>query len=276
MADVTASSEKSSPDSDGLLYHYASLDAFKGIIENRLLWATHIAYMNDTSEQELMWELVRRRVDERLQVAKKRKRPRIAGWKRELDKREKTVLYVSCFSEDGGDRLSQWRGYSAGGGVCIGFRKSALEQFCAQQRSVSNVISLHKVRYISPDGDEWTNQQIDSLIDRSGSESQREIFPDLVSHIGARLKHKAFAEENEWRLLMQRAAGKLKHRIRGSLLTPYIELELGDALAELLQTIIVGPSNHKEQTAKAIKGMLYQHGLASGEVKCSDIPYRGF
>jgi len=54
------------------------------------------------------------------------------------------------------------------------------------------------------------------------------------------------------------------------------ELSFGDCLPDLLQTIVVGPSNHKEQTAKAIRDMLMRKKLSSIEVRCSGIPYRGF
>ena len=72
-----------------------------------------------------MWELVRRRVDERLQLATESDRPLLTEWKKGLEY-EKYPLYVICFSEDGGDRLSQWRAYGGISGVCMGFRKSAL------------------------------------------------------------------------------------------------------------------------------------------------------
>jgi hypothetical protein len=228
--------------------------------------------MNDTSEQELMRELVRRRVDERLQLATESERPLLTEWKKGLE-REKSPLYVMCFSEDGGDRLSQWRAYGGIGGVCMGFRKSALKQFCATT-SVPAYVSLYEIRYISPDGDEQTRRKVDQVIDKGVGvdEQYRRI---LVSYPGAQFKHKAFDEEKEWRLVMP-VPQRLTHRIRGSLLTPYGELVLGDCLAELLQTIIIGPSNHKEQTAKSMRGMLKRNGLSSVEVKCSVIPYRGF
>jgi hypothetical protein len=269
---VAVTGNEGSPDPDGLLYHYASLEACIGIVENKLLWATHIAYMNDTSEQELMWELVRRRVDERLQLATESERPLLAEWKKGLG-REKYPLYVSCFSEDGGDRLSQWRAYGGISGVCMGFRKSALKQFCATT-SIPAYVSLCQIKYVSPDGDEQTRRRVDQVIDQGVGvgEQYRRI---LVSYPGAQFKHLAFEEEKEWRLLMP-VPQNLTHRIRGSLLIPYGELVLGDCLAELLQTIIVGPSNHKEQTAKAISGMLKKNSLSSVEVRRSVIPYRGF
>ncbi len=219
-----------------------------------------------------MWELVRRRVDERLQLATESERPLLTEWKKGLE-REKYPLYVICFSADDGDRLSQWRAYGGISGVCMGFRKSALEHFCATTAE-RGYVDLYEITYISPDGDEQTRLKVDQVID-SGAGTDEKYRRILVSYPGAQFKHKAFEEEKEWRLLMPRPQN-LTHRIRGSLLIPYGELVLGDCLAELLQTIIVGPSNHKEQTTKAMRVMLKRKGLSSVEVKCSDIPYRGF
>ena len=95
---------------DAFLYHYTDLNAFNGIMEHKALWATHIKYLNDSSENALATNLV---MDE---VLKRANDPNslvedhayiylTLGW---LDQ----PLYLVCFSEDGGDRLSQWRGYS--------------------------------------------------------------------------------------------------------------------------------------------------------------------
>ena len=68
----------------------------------------------------------------------------------------------------------------------------------------------------------------------------------------------------------------LKHRVRGSLLVPYIELDLKSHLTDWLETVIVGPISHKEQTAEAIKELLASNGFPPIEVRCSKTPYRGF
>ena len=98
----------------------------------------------------------------------------------------------------------------------------------------------------------------------------------FVAIIAATIKHSAFREEKEWRLLLSRGERKLKYRTRGSLLVPYVEQMFGDNLKALLAEVIVGPSTHKEQTAEAIKGLLVENGFTSTEVRLSETPYRGF
>jgi hypothetical protein len=39
---------------DELLYHYTSVEAFVNIINGGELWASHIRYLNDRSEQRLL------------------------------------------------------------------------------------------------------------------------------------------------------------------------------------------------------------------------------
>ena len=170
--------------------------------------------------------------------------------------------------------MSQWRGYGGNVGVCLEFRKSALQHFCATTTSIPGYVRLYEIKYISPDGDEQIRLRVDQVIDK-GVGVDEKFRRILVSFPGAEFKHKAFEEEKEWRLVMS-VPQHLTTRIRGSLLIPYGELVLGDCLPDLLQIIIVGPSNHKEQTAKAMRDVLMRKGLASVEVKCSGVPYRGF
>ena len=42
-----------------VLYHYTTVDALLSILQHNALWATHIRYMNDTSEQKVLWDLLR-------------------------------------------------------------------------------------------------------------------------------------------------------------------------------------------------------------------------
>jgi hypothetical protein len=43
---------------DELLYHYTSVESFLNIVDGGELWASHIRYQNDTSEQRLIWDHV--------------------------------------------------------------------------------------------------------------------------------------------------------------------------------------------------------------------------
>jgi Protein of unknown function (DUF2971) len=267
---------------EGLLYHYTNLTAFQSIVENGKLWATHIHYLNDTSEQRLFEQLIRSRIEARLKTASSKARKRLRLW-RERSSGHKPP-FVVCFSQDGGNRLSQWRGYAAQGGVSIGFKALQLDAFCKQKLAEGFGLSRKRILYVKPEGEEVTNQIIDNLLNvdldavgpKLPKESAVKLAQALTLFFGVSIKHLAFEEEKESRLVLSQRGETLKHRVRGSLLIPYLELEVGPQFETLVEHVIVGPSLHKEQTADAIKNMLAIKGWGSVKVECSDMPYRGW
>ena len=62
---------------DDRLYHYTTVESFGGIIERGELWASHIRYLNDTSEQRLMKQLIRAGAETRLKDAQGTLRDRL-------------------------------------------------------------------------------------------------------------------------------------------------------------------------------------------------------
>ncbi len=95
------------------LYHYTNKNAFKGIISNQEMWATHIRFMNDTEEQKLALDLLKKQV------------PDIFAKKNvNIEKLQKNIehfvflemlrkgIYILSFSEKKDD-LGQWRGYGS-------------------------------------------------------------------------------------------------------------------------------------------------------------------
>ena len=257
-------------DADGFLYHYTSLEALNGIITNKTLWASHIKYLNDTSEQKIVRDLV----FDRIMLGATTNTKHLIEQMNRLFARDDGT-FVVCFSEDGGDRLSQWRAYGGNSGVCLKFNKDALLNYCHKGEKIQ-AVSLQKIHYVLPEGDDYVNALADRLLDDIDRViSSGTITPVKVAHEGAFFKHKAFREEKEWRMLVVKLDQDLKHRVRGSLLVPYIELDLNDGLADLLEAVIVGPINHKEQTAEAIQELLRDKGLKS-VVGYSNTPYRGF
>jgi hypothetical protein len=256
-------------DADGSVYHYTSLEALNGIVSNKTFWASHIKYLNDTSEQIILRHLVQHRILELLGT-----QPSIVPEQWEAHFAREREIFVVCFSEDGGDRLSQWRAYGGNSGVCLKFNKAALLSYCHASDDVRGVV-FQKIHYVSPEGDRHLNALAEKILKDLNKTGSDKRIPIEVAIEGAFFKHAAFREEKEWRMLVVQLDQALKHRVRGSLLVPYIELDLKTRLADLLEAVIVGPISHKEQTAEAIKGLLRDKGLKSVEVWCSKTPYRG-
>jgi len=130
------------------LYHYTDAHGLYGILQDKKLWATHHAYLNDSEEFLLGMRLIDAQLDKlaspppaRLQnvtVPTRSGLPAAApsAANRGLQQnfrvlsdilRKEAGPFVACLSA-AGDQLSQWRGYGAGGGYAIQFDANALQQ----------------------------------------------------------------------------------------------------------------------------------------------------
>ena len=272
---------------DELLHHYTSVESFVSIIKGGELWASHIRYLNDTSEQHLIWDVLRARIQARLDTADESARrgllllQSLARSPLDLD------VYVLCFSRDGADRLTQWRGYGGGAGVAIGFDTEELEMRCLDftaakfQNSPFPMGSalLNRVSYLEPSGNKRSEHMIDFIIgspDETEPESrftETELLNRRARFLSFSLKHNAFSDEREWRIaLFDLPKGSARFRTRKSMVIPYFPFDLGPGRPEwpLIARVIVGPSPHQAETIKAVKKMLDDRVVVVG----SSIPYR--
>jgi hypothetical protein len=106
-------------------FHYTTYSGLLGIVDSGTLWATNIHHLNDYTEFSHAIELARgvllgRRMRENLPES-------LLDYVSNLGRIENLNIYVACFCENG-DLLSQWRGYSGGSGVSIGFRYDELAE----------------------------------------------------------------------------------------------------------------------------------------------------
>jgi Protein of unknown function (DUF2971) len=138
----TENKEQAEPE---LLYHYTTQEGLLGIIEKGCIWATHLRYLNDTSEGEIVsraaWEelISRPNTDSLIQLFGM---PPVKG-RKEIECNDEQILnqgyrilssevtsrdvYVTSLSKRG-NLLSQWRAYSGeSGGYSIGFSPNYLE-----------------------------------------------------------------------------------------------------------------------------------------------------
>jgi hypothetical protein len=270
-----------------ILYHYTTLDGFLGILDTGKMWATHIGYLNDTSEQNLVSKLISQKVNERLENPNCVNRDELIEIRDFLATPQNNDIFVISFSKDGGDRLSQWRGYSGSAGVSIGFTAKELARRCNALTTEKNRkpeiglgAMLREVKYIQSIGEKTSNDEIDNLIRLriavSGMESPLtpvEIFNRQLSFTAFDLKDAAFNEELETRIVIFDFPGQssLKFRIRKSLLIPYVEFDLGKEMWPLISKIYVGPSPHQRETVSAVKRRIADSRI---EVVESAIPYR--
>ena len=107
-----------------ILYHYTTTAGLIGILSNRGIWATDSWFLNDSSEVRYGLGIVRARLN-RYSKQADRPEPEQSALKGamgilELDLSSVMRSLVACFSAHD-DQLSQWRAYSGGGGVALGF-----------------------------------------------------------------------------------------------------------------------------------------------------------
>lgn len=273
-----------------LLYHYTTVESFVSILNSGELWASHARYQNDISEQRLIWDSVRSRVEFRLKTAEGKDRDRLLSLRSLANSPLEFDLFILCFSRDGGDRLSQWRGYGGGAGVAIGFAPEELKKRCSafttamsqgQPYPMGWAFLLDAVRYVEPEGDEQLDQIADIFInypDPTAHETRftpEEVFSRRVLLSSSRVKHKGFEEEKEFRVaLFDVPENSVHFRARGPMMIPFAPFNLGKGQSEwpLIQRVVVGPSSHQAETVAAIKKRVDDRVV----VDRSAIPYRGW
>ena len=328
------------------LFHYTSIRALEGILESNTLWATHVRYLNDSSETTLLWPMIEERFKEYMESAAKpiiRNHPEknseveaLGGIKTIVNYDAHIVVetmknlligtnenpgmavpFVVSFSTHTDEyvkrngMLSQWRGYGNYDNVMVEFNTAEIEKilefefqefeyfscsiepaiyytedlnitdcfprlFETMKEYVIRMLHLHDERYSGDDIQESINAMA------------RPLFPAI-----GRLKHKAFQEEHECRIIAgipdefhrekfedysrREICMKGVHyrkELTGSI--PYIRLfeNLDDALP--ITRIVVGPSRNQLANAEMVRNLVDRVGRSSEiEVECSDIPYVG-
>lgn len=270
---------------DPVLYHYTTVDALLSILQHNALWATHIRCMNDTSEQNVLWDLLRTTAGSRLANAHGPNREWLAEVMQAAEDPQQTDVFAVCFSKDGGNRLSQWRGYSQEAGVCIGFNIFELQEYCdafsAHWRSIAPEGShggamLLPVIYVGQsESDEHFDKVIDGWLQETcfSGNDPRKALCRTVSFFAANTKHSAFSEEKEWRIMLfdHVVPQPMKFRTRGSMVVPYREFAFRPSIIPAIHNIIVGPSPHQKENRAIIKRLT---GLSDVQIVLSDTPYR--
>jgi len=115
---------------EGVLYHYTTVDGLKGIIENNEIWATSAYYMNDSAEILYGYRVLHLALESWLKdknlsddsIGRGLAESFIRHFGHDaLQRNVVTPIYLTCFCEDG-NLLSQWRAYGSSSGYNIGFQ----------------------------------------------------------------------------------------------------------------------------------------------------------
>jgi hypothetical protein len=267
------------------LYHYTGVAGLLGIIESGVLRLSHVSFLNDRSELTYAQELIRdvlvtRRGstdDDRVARFLDSADHLAAGLFRDID------LFVCCFCEDG-DLLSQWRGYSHGGGTyALGLDS---ESFHKPGTSGEAPSSLYPVIYEPTEQKRIVSEVLSRSVKRHlmGIKAGSDESPiDALGLLGICLsfclilfKHDSFAAEREWRLVtVRRPADDLAVSFTPQpwFPRPYTSVFFeGRALP--LSDVRCGPAPEPELAQRSVQMLLAQYGYAQAPVSASRVPLR--
>lgn len=193
------------------IYHYASIETFKAIIESQCFHSTNIAHVNDPTEleyaQKLIISIVEKLVIQREKQIEKDILTKLLSM---LQKIEKSNRYISCFSING-DLKNQWNDYGDDGyGISIGFDpyllKSTLDPITHGQHIIYEKVEQKKIIYYA------INNIIDfyilhlDLFDWNGYDKVFLIAKELYEYCDLWLclfKDIKYKDEKEYRLIVK-------------------------------------------------------------------------
>lgn len=282
-----------------VLYHYCSTAAFHSIVSSRSLWLSSLRQSNDTSEGRIVSQSIARlsAKDELPEELKDHLLAAVANMEGLYDG---LGICLSCE----GDLLSQWRAYTCdGSGVSIGFDKDYLDWLVDSSRGLETDLTLNEVRY-DPDiqddlvapayaelrrllesaenfppgqSAELQNSDDPTIVELNGRLAVLTLLEAAMSAFGEvfSLKHRAFAEEREWRLLHHFGWEPTSHclyRTAAGKVVPYKVCELREVTRAPIAELILGPRH--TTPVPVMENYLAQHGFDRVNVKRSEAPYR--
>lgn len=187
------------------VYHYCSLETFRLIVENKVLFMSGYHYMNDSSEEKYFLDVFEEEMKNLYDGLSDEEKANIESddymkkYMTRLSELYANVCFICCFSNIRDD-LNQWRAYGDDGkGICIGFDKSFFEGLVKEGFFAENVTYKAKEELHSFISEKLiTIKNEHSLITDSVEftrEVKRQIGPKR-----AKVKNPAFLAENEFRI----------------------------------------------------------------------------
>lgn len=292
------------------LYHYTTGAGLLGMLKdydaeknpNLTIWATHYAYMNDPTEFEFGIEIclpLIKEIEEEDGVPEDEKIYPILNGTKELPKywgilefkhwEYQGVLNPCMISfSQAKDSLHMWNMYGQNGnGLALCFDMDSM------RRSKTNYL-FDSCVYIGNDIPNEYKEQIKQKIRgfyknkcdlfremRSSPEMNEKykigltfmVAPFIYAGVASYLKHEAYKDEQEFRMLVNERAN-FRFRERNGEIIPYREETIP---FEALQYILIGPTRDFKRTRNSILLLLGQKGISWSPDKIiqSNVPYRG-
>lgn len=229
------------------VYHYTDSAGLLGILSEKCLRLTNVAYLNDS--EELKEGL--RHYGEPATAAEE-------GRLKEV--RKAPQYYIGSFTKHS-DHLRHWMSYCPSGGYAIGFNRAKLQEHTAN----SSTLRYDKVKYDTED--KVTMLRRDQ---QGGPENLKPDEPDEVDFNDKifdllTCKKNEWADEHEERIIQFESDinfisdDYIKFRAKGSLLVPYTEFNFKP---DMICQVIIGPMANQdlaERSLEIIKLLHFYH-----------------
>jgi hypothetical protein len=292
--------------SDQRFVHYTGAPAAMSVIRNREIWLRNTQCMNDFSEVRHGLDLVREayrgpagaRLIDFLDGIHPGLRAKAAERFEAIAATIRSSTYIACVSEhdraeDHVGRLSMWRAYSQVCGVALVLNGRPL----LGRGSTAVGVNAGPVEYADRRSflrgfDAFVEAMLGErdYIAGLGPEAACRNLAGGYYHAALSTKHPGFAEEREWRIVFNPTLEPADHLVRSVELCrnePQVIYKLplrnapeagieGMALPDILEALIIGPSENPRAVRDAFVQLLSDAGVADPErrVRMSDIPVR--
>lgn len=293
-----------------LVYHYTNAQGFLGIVESQEIWATHIAFTNDSAEYiEATAEInnqAKSRISSFLEASPERRALQATIERTTIVSPDQIPPWFIASFSYGVDDLSQWRGYGGKNGkFAIGLN---LNHLGAIARAINQSVDLngrltHKC-YLLPAVYEKPKKQslafdVLNFIVSKYPDSEKEVSPrDLDAYAKAWVsdylyfaavlapsaKHDSFSSEREWRLVITTSShDHVSYRPMASTLAPFVRIKLlaasfsennGPNYSHPIREVWVGPTQHAELSLISAKSILEKFKFFGVDIKRSTVPFR--
>lgn len=278
-----------SPTADRTLYHYTGIGGLLGIVDSRAVWASHIYYLNDSKEILHACEVLGRLLSKNENVGDTAEREFTKQFREWLESFRRDAFHIFVFSlSEERSLLSQWRSYTPHGkGVSLGFPPTVLNHILSKPG-----FRIARCLYTDPEHEELMGSLLEKMLitfrqrqpnlDTTKAHPSQKYHPFLeefrndLLQVLAIVKHSAFREEKEWRIVSpyfpKYTVTDVKFREGASMLLPYTELKL-PAKGNLFKEVILGPSQDTNLSFSALSAYLSNRRVCNSTVN-SHIPLR--
>jgi len=277
------------------LYHYTTGDNLIKIIESGHLWATQIAFLNDSNELLYSIELFQQAIDERRYTSVNEEFAQLLSKMDEIlvnSSPETSGVYVICFSKRRND-LSQWRAYGGSeGGYAIEFNFSDIRDKLLKEgkQLVPVTYGGESIEKILADVIKFTEKFFMDGVAAKRAPSLEEWVEDFsqfwlwhLSFFASIFKSPAFKDEEEWRLIYRLAnedIPRMGFSQSRSMLRSHLPLSFsppnGNGYSPLpITEVMVGPTNYKRHSQVGVGDLLRSNGYGTEDMATvTDIPFR--